>query len=133
VAATHDSRETGPKRPVVVIATANEAAGVRHQDGTLFASVDETRLVFVDVERGEDIGAIELGGAPVKSVAFMHDGRTVIVAHLDGTIDGVDADPESWADRACAIARSEAALERWTRSAPAGTSAPSRCNAPARR
>jgi len=129
----------GDRTPLSRVQLTTEASFAAFSpDGSLFATSATYGVSLFDVTRGEEIGTVEFPSVQTGSsnyvarpsvggITFTDDGRALLVVRSDGTIDRIDADPESWAARACSIAASESALSRWTRAAPAGTSAPRHC------
>jgi hypothetical protein len=83
------------------------------RDGAMFAASGQTRVLLLDVRRGEQLGTFDLTGPDGVGIAFGEGDRALLFAHADGRIDRIVVDPAGWAERACAIAWSAQAHQRW--------------------
>jgi WD40 repeat protein len=97
-------------------------------DGTLFAFDNNGTVTLVDVARGEALGQVETGGISAVGLAFVDGGRALMLVNEEGHVTRIVTDPHAWVSRACGIAGSAAAVERWVDDAPAA-SVPPRCEA----
>lgn len=104
-----------PNRP-------SAASAAFSPDGSRIALVisgDEVLLLDAATQRllGTHVFAgTENFGVDPATVAFSKDGRSLFIRSSDGsTVLKWDADPESWADRACSIANRNLSLVEWKR------------------
>ena len=98
-------------------------------DGSLFAFADHGIVTLADVARGEPLGQLETGHERVSHLAFVDSGRALIVVDELGNGVRIATSPDAWMDRACSVASSAEAIDRWVDDAPAASRPPQWCSA----
>ena len=83
-------------------------------DGTQLASLDADRLALFDGTTGARLATVRLPVfTPSARLTYLPDTSGVLVAGIDGRTWTVDSAPDSWVDRACAIAGRNLSRAEW--------------------
>jgi WD40 repeat protein len=95
-------------------------------DGSQFASMEPDRIGLWDGASGAYLTSVPLGSlapsaeqatgtlAPGSSIAYLPDGRGLVIASADGRTWVVDTRMSTWVERACRIAGRNLTAHEWT-------------------
>ncbi|CAN7186826.1 nSTAND1 domain-containing NTPase [Knoellia sp. LjRoot47] len=83
-------------------------------DGTQFATLTGGRIELYDGRTGERQAALMLPApSPSPRISYLPDGSGVVVTGRDGMTWTLETQPQSWVDRACAVAGRNLTRAEW--------------------